>query len=58
LAERAVALDDLTRPEAADFAERRLKSAGVDEALRRLGAEPGDEVQIGEVVFEWTEDLL
>lgn len=56
MAERAVALDDLTRPEAADFAARRLAAAGVDDALRRLGAEPGDEVQIGEIVFEFSED--
>jgi len=56
LAERAVALDDLTRPEAADYAARRLASAGVDEALRAAGAEAGDEVQIGDIVFEFTDD--
>jgi GTP-binding protein len=55
-AERAVALDDLTIPEAADFAARRLARAGVEEALRRAGARPGDEVQIGELVFEFRED--
>ena len=55
-AERAVALDDLTVPEAADFAARRLARAGVDEALRRAGARPGDEVQIGDLVFEFQED--
>lgn len=55
-AERAVALDDLTKPAAAEFAARRLKAAGIDDALRRLGAEPGDEVQIGEIVFEFSED--
>jgi len=56
-AERAVALDDLTVPEAADFAARRLSRAGVDEALRRAGARPGDEVQIGDLVFEFEEEL-
>lgn len=56
MAERAVALDDLTKPEAADFAARRLAAAGVDYALRRLGAVPGDEVQIGEIVFEFSDD--
>lgn len=56
LAERAVALDDLTKPEAADYAARRLASAGVDTALREAGAEPGDEVQIGEIVFEFSDD--
>jgi GTP-binding protein len=55
-AERAVALDDLTVPEAADFAARRLARAGVDEALRRAGARTGDEVQIGDLVFEFQED--
>ena len=56
LAERAVAFDDLTKPEAADLAARRLAAAGVDEALRRLGAVEGDEVQIGEIVFEFSDD--
>ena len=56
LAERAVALDDLTKPEAADFAARRLTAVGVDAALRRAGAVPGDEVQIGEIVFEFSDD--
>ena len=57
-AERAVALDDLTKPEAAGFAARRLARAGVDDALRKAGARPGDEVQIGEIVFEYREDTL
>jgi GTP-binding protein len=56
LAERAVALDDLTKPEAADYAARRLAAAGVDDALRAAGAQPGDEVQIGEIVFEFSDD--
>jgi GTP-binding protein len=51
-AERAVALDDLTNPDAADFAGRRLARAGVEEALRARGAQPGDEVEIGDIVFE------
>jgi GTP-binding protein len=55
-AERAVALDDLTRPETADVAARRLARAGVDEALRRAGAVPGDEVQIGDIVLEFHDD--
>jgi GTP-binding protein len=55
-AERAVAFDDLTLPEAADLAARRLARAGVDEALRRAGALPGDEVQIGTVIFEFHDD--
>jgi len=50
-AERAVNLDDLTVPEAADFAAARLTRLGVDEALRDAGAEPGDDVRIGDLVF-------
>jgi GTP-binding protein len=56
LAERAVAFDDLTRPETAGAAAARLARAGVDAALRRLGARPGDEVRIGDLVFEFSED--
>ncbi len=50
-AERAVNLDDLTVPEAADFAAARLTRLGVDAALREAGAEPGDDVRIGDLVF-------
>jgi GTP-binding protein len=55
-AERAVAFDDLTKPEAADVASRRLRRAGIDDELRRLGARPGDEVVIGDLVFEFADD--
>lgn len=55
-AERAVAFDDLTKPEAADLAARRLARAGVDDELRRLGARPGDDVQIGDLVFEFRDE--
>ncbi len=55
-AERAVALDDLTKPEAADYVAARLARLGVDDALRAAGARPGDEVQIGDLVFEFEED--
>ncbi len=55
-AERAVAFDDLTKPEAAEQAARRLARAGVDDELRRLGAVPGDEVQIGDIVFEFRDE--
>jgi GTP-binding protein len=53
---RAVSFDDLTRPAAADRAAGRLARLGVDEALRRAGALPGDEVRIGDLVFEFEED--
>ena len=47
--------DDLTVPEAADLVARRLKYLGVDEALRDAGAAPGDDVQIGDLVFTYEE---
>jgi len=55
-AERAVNLDDLTVPEAADFADRRLAHIGVDRALRSAGAVPGDDVRIGTIVFTFDPD--
>jgi GTP-binding protein len=55
-AERAVALSDLTNPEAMDYAQRRLKSLGVDRALARAGAQAGDQVHIGGLTFEYEPD--
>lgn len=53
---RAVNLADLTVPEAADLAARRLGRIGVDDALRRAGAEAGDDVRIGDIVFTYDPD--
>ena len=50
---RAVALSDLTNPEALDEAQRRLKSLGIDKALARAGAQVGDSVHIGKLVFDY-----
>jgi len=50
---RAVNLADLTLPSAADVASRRLTALGVDEALAAAGAVPGDDVRIGDLVFEF-----
>jgi GTP-binding protein len=55
-AQRAVALSDLTNPEALDEAHRRLRSLGVDKALARAGAQPGDSVHIGTLTFEYEAD--
>ncbi len=55
-AERAVGFADLTIPEAADMAARRLARLGVDDALIKAGAVPGDEVRIGAVSFEFVPD--
>lgn len=52
-ARRAVALADLTTPEAADMAARRLARLGIDQALETAGAEEGDEVRIGDLSFEY-----
>ncbi|HEY1116115.1 MAG TPA: Obg family GTPase CgtA, partial [Acidimicrobiales bacterium] len=50
---RAVRLSDLTNPEALDEAHRRLKTLGIDRALARAGAKPGDTVRIGKLEFDY-----
>ncbi|MFN0092614.1 MAG: GTPase ObgE [Acidimicrobiales bacterium] len=55
-AERAVALSDLTNPDALDYARQRLRSMGVDRALARAGARAGDTVHIGGFSFDYEED--
>jgi GTP-binding protein len=56
VAERAVALNDLTTDEAADYVQGRLRRIGVDRALARAGAQDGDLVTIGELSFVWYRD--
>jgi GTP-binding protein len=56
VAERAVALNDITTDEAADYIQGRLRRIGVDRALARAGARDGDVVHIGELSFEWYRD--
>ncbi|HEV7760107.1 MAG TPA: Obg family GTPase CgtA, partial [Acidimicrobiales bacterium] len=53
---RAVALSDLTRHDALAEAHRRLKAMGIDKALARAGARPGDQVRIGKLVFEYADE--
>jgi GTP-binding protein len=55
-AERAVALSDLTNPQALEYAQGRLRSLGVDRALARAGALEGDLVHIGALTFEYEPD--
>ena len=43
---------DLANPEALGYLERRLHEIGVVKALRDSGFESGDEVRVGEQVFE------
>lgn len=51
---RAVALSDLTDPDALALAQGRLRRLGVDRALARAGAREGDPVQIGDLVFDYS----
>jgi len=55
-AERAVALSDLTNPEALEYAQDRLRGLGVDKTLARLGAKPGDVVRVGAFEFDYASD--
>ena len=53
---RAVALSDLTDPEALAYAQGRLDRLGVDKALAKAGAAPGDVVHIGDLTFTYEEN--
>ncbi len=55
-AERAVALSDLTDAGALAYAQGRLRRMGVDRALVKAGARPGDRVRIGRLEFDWEPD--
>jgi GTPase len=50
--DRLVARHDIGNPDALEYLERRLESLGVRRALEAAGFEPGDDVEIGGVVFE------
>ncbi len=52
-AQRAVAVADLTNPEALAYVQQRLRRLGVDDALVAAGCRSGDEVRIGELVFDY-----
>ena len=52
--ELQLAMTDLEEDEALQFFQRRLEGWGVQEALIKAGAQPGDPVAIGEVVFDFT----
>jgi GTP-binding protein len=57
-AERAVAVSDLTEPDAITFVQDRLRRLGVDRALVRAAVGEGDTVRIAELEFEYHGDLL
>jgi GTP-binding protein len=57
VAERAVALADLTNEEAIAYVQHRLRRLGVERALARAGARDGDIVRIGDVELDYEEGL-
>ena len=51
--ERTALKTDWDNPEGVERFQRELEKKGVVAALRRAGAEPGDEVRIGETAFDF-----
>jgi GTP-binding protein len=56
-AERAVALADLTNPDAMVYVQQKLARMGVERALARAGATDGDVVRIGDLELTYEESL-
>jgi GTP-binding protein len=54
---RLVAMTDLENSDAVRYLHRRLQRLGVIEKLREMGAEEGDTVYVGQVVFSYTDEL-
>ena len=57
-AERAVALTDLSLPDAMAYALDKLNKLGADRILRREGARDGDTVRVGDAEFVYADDSL
>jgi GTP-binding protein len=57
-AERAVAVNDLTNPQALEYVRHRLRRLGVDRALARAGVRPGDLVRVGGFTFEYMDQEI
>jgi GTP-binding protein len=55
VAERVVAVADLTNPEALSYVQERLRRLGIERALHRAGAREGDVVRLGDVELEYVE---
>lgn len=51
--ERLVAQTDFANEESAERFQRELRRLGIEDALRRAGVRPGDDVRIGTTVLEW-----
>jgi len=56
--ERWIVQTDFGNDEAVGYLADRLARLGVEKQLAEMGAQPGCEVQIGEVVFDWQPTLL
>jgi GTP-binding protein len=56
--ERWVLQTDFNNEEAVGYLADRLARLGVEKKLAEIGAVPGDEVQVGSVVFDWQPTLL
>lgn len=56
-AERVVALNDVTSPEALNYIDERLTKLGVPKMLARAGVQEGDVVWIAEFSFDYAPDL-
>ncbi|MFM2047323.1 MAG: GTPase Obg [Actinomycetota bacterium] len=56
-AERAVALNDVTSPEALNYIDSRLAKLGVPKLLARAGVREGDTVWIAEFSFEFVPEV-
>lgn len=55
--ERAVALNDVTSPEALNYIDERLKKLGVPKLLSKAGVSEGDVVWIAEFSFEFVPEV-
>ena len=55
VAERVVAMADLTNAEAIAYVHERFRRMGVERALERAGAREGDVVRIGDIELEYVE---
>ncbi|MGH2722447.1 MAG: GTPase ObgE [Actinomycetota bacterium] len=51
--ERWVSMTDLANPQAVVYLRSRIDRAGVERELVKAGVRSGDEVRIGDAVFEW-----
>ena len=56
-AERVVALNDVTTPEALNYIDERLRKLGVPKLLMRAGVREGDVVWISQFSFEFVPDM-